>query len=367
MRILQIGKFYPPHPGGMETHLQLLCRGLASRVHLDVVAFGDRLSSEVREDRGVKLHLARARLHVASQPISRNYVKLAQKLSAGADIVHLHHPNPLGNLAIIASNFKGKLVVTYHSDVVRQQILGRAVRPVFTQLWKRTHAFVVNSNRYIDSSPVLRRHRERCHVIPLGIDLQPFTNAHVGKVSEIRETHGNRLILAVGRLVSYKGFNYLIEAMTRVNARLVMVGTGPLRSDLEQLVIRLGLRDKVTFLDAVKDVTPYYQACTLLALPSVTRAEAFALVQVEAMASGKPVVNTALDSGVPFVSVDGLTGTTVPPRDSKALADAINRLLDDPALCARYGEAGRQRARDEFSAEQMVERTFQVYKNVLAE
>jgi glycosyltransferase involved in cell wall biosynthesis len=104
----------------------------------------------------------------------------------------------------------------------------------------------------------------------------------------------------------------------------------------------------------------------VFAFPSHLRSEAFGIVQLEAMAAGLPVVNARIPSGVPGVSVDGLTGVTVPPGDPAALADALNRLLDDPMLGARLGSAGRHRVAERYSLDAMTERTLGLYADVMA-
>jgi rhamnosyl/mannosyltransferase len=147
----------------------------------------------------------------------------------------------------------------------------------------------------------------------------------------------------------------------------VIVGEGPLRSELQSLAARLGVTDKVVFAGEVNNagVMPYYHAADLFALASVARSEAFGIVQIEAMAAGLPVVNTSLDSGVPFVSLAGESGLTVPPGDAPALAAAINRLLDDQSLRQSLGQAGVRRARREFSLDTMLRRTLSLYEGVI--
>ena len=182
----------------------------------------------------------------------------------------------------------------------------------------------------------------------------------------VRERFGERLVISVGRLVYYKGFDVLIRAMASVRGKLVIVGDGPLRGELESLASELGVTGKVIFAGGINNagVTPYYHAADLFALASVARSEAFGIVQIEAMAAGLPVVNTGLDSGVPFVSLDGQTGLTVPPGDPQTLAVAINRLLDDDGLRKSLGEAGVRRARQEFGVGTMLNRTLELYENV---
>jgi rhamnosyl/mannosyltransferase len=212
---------------------------------------------------------------------------------------------------------------------------------------------------------VLQAFRDRCHVIPYGIDTIQFEHCDPDAVGRIRAQFGERLVLSVGRLVYYKGLEYLIRAMVDVRGKLVIVGDGPLREKLERLAARLGLAGKVFFAGVIDNagVLSYHHAAALFVLASVARSEAFGLVQIEAMAAGLPVVNTSLDSGVPLVSVHQQTGLTVPPADPKALAAAINRLLDDSHLRQQFGQAGVLRARQEFSLDTMLQRTLHLYRN----
>jgi rhamnosyl/mannosyltransferase len=282
-----------------------------------------------------------------------------------ADIVHLHFPNPAAILSYLASGHAGRVVVTYHSDIVRQRLTGRAFRPVLEYFLRRCSAVIATSPDYIESSPVLSKFRERCRVIPLGIVPEKFERVDEAAVRSIRERYGPRIVLGVGRLIYYKGFEHLIRAMRETEARLLVVGEGPLRRALEGERSALGeSRSRVVLLGEVGDAAPYFRAADVFALASTARSEAFGIVQLEAMACGVPVVNTRLASGVPFVSPDGLSGITVPPADPSALARALKRLLDDPSLRAKLGEAGRRRVHDEFTADLMAERTLELYREV---
>jgi rhamnosyl/mannosyltransferase len=284
-----------------------------------------------------------------------------------ADIIHIHLPNPIAVLAYLASGHPGRLVVTYHSDTVRQKILGALFEPFLHQALRRSSAIIATSPDYRQTSLVLRRYLDRCHVIPYGIELDDFEQRDEAAAGKLREQYGDRLVISVGRLVYYKGFEYLIRAMKQVQGKLLIVGDGPLRADLEGLAQSLDLGGKVIFAGEIqnKSVIPYYHAADVFALASIARSEAFGIVQIEAMAAGLPVVNTKLDSGVPFVSLHDRTGLTVPPGDPDALAAAINRLLDAPDLRRSLGAAARTRARQEFNVATMGARTLDLYHLVM--
>ncbi len=195
-------------------------------------------------------------------------------------------------------------------------------------------AIIATSPNYLATSIVLQAHRDRCHVLPYGIPVEQFEQQDDAAVASIRDRFGRRLVITVGRLIYYKGFDVLVRAMKDVDGALVIIGEGPLRPELEAQARDLGIADRVHFLGEIhnRDIAAYYHASDVFALASVARSEAFGIVQLEAMACGLPVVNTGLDSGVPFVSLDGLTGLTVPPGDSVALSRALNKLLDDDEL-----------------------------------
>ncbi|MCP9494516.1 MAG: glycosyltransferase [Pyrinomonadaceae bacterium MAG19_C2-C3] len=363
VRVLQIGKYYPPHRGGMESHLQTLCARLKHLMDVEViVANTERRTIEETID-GIKITRAGCMMKLAAAPVCPAMVRKIRQ--SQADLIHIHLPNPTAILAYLASNQRGRLVFTYHSDIVQQKYLSRGFDPVLRYALDKAEAIIASSPNLIDESSVLKTFRHRCHVIPFGIETKTFAAACATKVRRIREQFGSRLVLGVGRLVYYKGFEFLVRAMRHVDANLLIVGQGPLHEHLVNLAQSHGIGNRVTFLTDVKDVTPYYHAADVFALPSIARNEAFGIVQLEAMAAGKPVVNTHLPSGVPFVSVDKVTGLTVPPADAEALAGAINGLLDDPNRSTAYGQAGKRRVAREFDLDLMMRNTIELYEKVL--
>ena len=366
LRVLHIGKFYPPHMGGIETHLQTLCERLTN-IDLQVLVANDGRDSVEEVVSGVRVNRLATQFAVKSASYCPELV--AKIRSTPADIVHLHLPNPTGTIAYLQSRHPGKLVVTYHSDVVKQRILGSLFEPILQTALRKASAILATSPDYLRSSASLQPHKSRCHVVPYGIPLDSFSQPDPAKVASIRQLFGNRLIIGVGRLVYYKGFEYAIRAMRSIDAKLLIAGTGPLKTALEQEIRDCGVQDKVVLLGNIdnSEIAPYYHASKLFAFPSIARSEAFGIVQLEAMMAGLPVVNTSLDSGVPFVSQHGVTGLTVPPMDADAFANAANAILNDDVLHARFSQAARNRVANKFAAERMVTRTLSIYEQVTAQ
>jgi rhamnosyl/mannosyltransferase len=364
INVLHVGKFYPPHVGGMETHLRTLCMELRKTMNVRALVANDKRRDEDSIIDGVNVSRLAIHFNIAGAPVCTS---MAWKVrAAAADIVHVHLPNPAGIIAVLASGSKGKLIATWHSDVVRQRRLAQIFAPIQRRFLRACSAIIATSPNYLESSPDLAGFLDRCHVIPFGIDTDQIRRVDPAAVRAIHERYPGPLLLAVGRMVYYKGFEYLIGAMKDINATLLLIGDGPLRHSLEQEALALGVANRVIFLGALTDINAYYHACDIYVLPSVTRSEAFGIVQLEAMACGKPIVNTRINSGVPFVSLDGVTGITVPPCDIDALRCAINRLLADAHLAARYGNAARKRVDDQFSSGTMLRCTRDLYQSVMA-
>jgi len=204
--------------------------------------------------------------------------------------------------------------------------------------------------------------------VPYGIDFSRFAHPGPG-VEQIRRRFGERIVFALGRHVYYKGFEFLLEAMAALpGAHLLLGGEGPLTGKLRARAADLGVAGRVTFLGEIPDqqLADFYFACDVFCMPSVEPAEAFGLVQVEAMACARPVVCCELYNGVTYVNRHNETGLVVPPRQSAALADALRRLLDDATLRERLGKAAAERVRQEFSLQAQCEAMLKVYQRVAA-
>ncbi len=371
MKILYVYKDYYPVVGGIENHIRLLCQGL--KAHPDVeptVLVTNRTGKTVIEEiDGVRVIKAARLATISSAPLSLSLFAWLHRLEV--DVTHLHFPYPVGELAYLLAGRSRRLVITYHSDIVRQKYLLRVYEPFLRRVLARADVITVSSPNYMQSSPYLRPLAGKCVVIPHGTDLSRFvaTEAVQRRAAQIRQHYAAPLILFVGLLRYYKGISFLIEAMPQIKARLLIVGQGPQGQEWQALARQLGLDDKVAFLGRVSDeeLIALYHACDVFVLPSIHRSESWGAVQIEAMACGKPVVCTELGTGTSFVNVDGVTGRVVPPRDPAALATAINALLSDEATRRAMGARARERAQQEFSLETMVDRVLAVYTEVLGQ
>jgi glycosyltransferase involved in cell wall biosynthesis len=371
LQVLHLGKFYPPVPGGMEQVLESLCRvagpGIDNRV---LVANTGR--GTVREVvRGVPVTRVGTIGAAGSVPIAPGFVM--ELLRARADVIVLHEPNPWALLSIALVRPRAPLVVWFHSEVVRPRLqYALFYHPLARAVYKRARRIVVSSPALAGQASALAPYRDRIAVIPFGIDVSRWdaTPAVVARAAEIRAgSAGRPLVLFAGRMVPYKGVDVLLRALAGLDAAAVLAGDGPSRDGWMALARELGIADRVRFAGQVphEELAALYHACDVFVLPSVTRAEAFGYVQLEAMACAKPVVSTRVASGVPWVNRDGETGLTVAPGDAEGLARSIAALTTDRDLRQRMGAAGRARVLSEFSMERMRTATTALYREVAAD
>jgi rhamnosyl/mannosyltransferase len=359
MKVLHVGKFYPPRWGGMETALKDICETTRDIAALSVAVANEGASTIEESLNEVPVRRLASWGTLFSQPLTPGLFAVLRR--SGASIVHLHEPNPLATACFLASGSKARLVIHYHSDIVRQKLLARLYSPIQQAALARADVIFTGSQELVDSSPALAAWRTKCQVVPFGIDLRPFLS-----IDRAEPPSAAPLVLGVGRLSYYKGFQYLIQAMRVLPARLVIVGEGEMRPALESLIRNLDLGARVQLAGKVPldELREWYRRASVFCLSSCESSEAFGLVQLEAMAAALPVVSTDLPTGVRAINVHGSTGLVVPPHDAAALSAAIDRLLADPGLRRRYGEAGRRRAREQFSREDMGRRIAAAYGRI---
>ncbi|MGC8827809.1 MAG: glycosyltransferase [Anaerolineae bacterium] len=367
MHILHLYKDYFPVLGGIENHIRALAQAQTAHGHrvTVLVTSPDRRTHE-EDDHGVRVIKAARLAAPASTPISLAMPLLLHRQRP--DIIHLHFPYPWGELSAFLCGPAVPWVMTYHSDIVRQRVLGAIYVPLLKHVLGRTARIIATSPRYIETSPWLRAFAGKCTVVPLGVDAARLQDVRAEQVAAVRRRFPGPLLLFVGRLRYYKGVEHLIQAAAGIpEARLLIVGDGPMRRPWEELATALGVADRVHFLGEVPDadLPALYHACDVFVLPASQRSEAFGTVLLEAMACGKPVITTELGTGTSWVNRHGETGLVVPPADPDALAEAVRALLANADLRRRMGEAARRRVEEEFALERMAAGVERIYAEVL--
>ena len=366
LRVLHVGKFYPPARGGMERMLQVLAEDEHRAVDTEVLVANVRPRTTREVCGNVPVTRVASFGSVGTVGVCPTFPLWLRRLAG--DVVVLHEPNPLAFASYLLARPRGKLVVWFHSQLILHRWYYFMYQPLARLALRRAERVIVSSPALAAQAPELQAIRGKCEVIPFGIDPSPWTptGAVRQQADELRRRHGTPLLLFIGRMVPYKGVDVLLRALVGLTGTTLLVGRGPLLEEMRALAGELGLADRVVFVEELDDaqMAAAYHACDVFVLPSVGTNETFGIVQLEAMACGKPVVSTQLPTGVPWVNRHGESGLVVPPGDVAALHDALDRLLGDRALRTRLGEQGRRRVLSEFTVERMVGRTVALYQEV---
>lgn len=372
MRIVHIYKDYSPVRGGIENHIKLVAEAQAALGH-DVTVLVTQLPGLPHADgasNGVRVVKVPRQLDVQSAPIGAAFPRWVARLTRNADIAHLHAPYPIGEACNLWFGRARRTVITWHSDIVRQKWLLRLYAPILRSVVARADAIMPTSAIYAQTSPWLRGHLDKCHIVPLGIDL---TRRHAPP--EPSPSLRNRwgcppdalILLSVGRLRYYKGLDTPIRALPELpDVVLVIVGSGPMEAAWRALAQQLGVGERVIFAGEVSDVElpAYHRAADVYVAPANSRAEAFGIAILEAMAGGLPVISTEVGTATSWVNQHGLTGLVIPPNDPAALIAAVNALRDLETR-RRMGRAAQARVQAEFTHTQMIQRIAAVYRSVM--
>ncbi|WP_291592768.1 glycosyltransferase family 4 protein [Bacteroides sp.] len=370
MKILQIGKFYPIC-GGVEKVMYDITVGLSQRqIYCDMLcaAAENHPPGNLLLNQFARILCVPSWKKVASTMLSPAMVYRLRKIRKEYDIIHIHHPDPMACLALFLSGYKGPVVLHWHSDILKQKRLLKLYAPLQNWLMRRAEVIVGTTPVYVRESPFLEDIQRKVTSIPIGVDeMKPSSE----RVSQIREKYaGKKIIFSLGRLVEYKGYEYLIRAARRLSDEYIILigGKGPLWEYLQALIDELGVADKVKLLGFIEDreLPDYFGACDLFCLSSIWKTEAFGIVQIEAMSCGKPVIAMNIpESGVNWVNMDRFSGLNVKPEDADALAEAITAVLTDKALYEKLSQGARKRYETMFTKELMTELCLNLYRMVL--
>ena len=388
MRILQVGKFYPIR-GGVEKVMWDLTKGISARgIDCDMLCAklpGDGIDAADAgyadaDGKGLTFNghghvaFAKAYAKVAATMMSpamvfklRSMLRRAAREGRPYDVVHVHHPDPMACVALWLSGYKGKVILHWHSDILKQKGLLKLYMPLQRWLIRRADRIVGTTPVYVAQSPYLKDVQEKCTYLPIGTEGIPRVEVAAGE---------KKIVYSMGRLVEYKGYRYLAEAAKYLpeNYEVVIGGGGPLKDELQAQIDSqkaendaLKAAGKPGFADVRllgrvpdEDVAKWYNSCEVFVLSSVMKTEAFGIVQIEAMSCGKPVVATKIPgSGTAWVNEDGVSGINVEICDAKAIADAV---LSIEADYAKFSAGARKRYEEVYTYEGMIDKCLAIYE-----
>jgi rhamnosyl/mannosyltransferase len=368
MKILQLGKFYPIK-GGVEKVMYSLMLGMSEKdVGCDMMCANAGGSSGTKKLNGnARLICCKTLFKLASTMISPEMVWKLKRICKNYQIIHIHYPDPMACMALFMSGYKGKVVLHWHSDILKQKFLLKLFIPLQKWLLRRADLIVGTTPVYLKESPYLKEVQNKTICLPIGINsLRPSAEG----INELKSRYGRRkIIFSIGRLVEYKGFKYLIDAARFLSDDYIVLigGDGPLREELQCQIEEQNLSEKVELLGHVpqEDVANYFGVCELFCLSSIYRTEAFAIVQIEAMSCGKPIVATTISgSGVSWVNKSGYSGLNVEPCNSREIAMAIKDICKDSYRYKQFCRQARRRFESQFEKKNMINGCLKIYEKV---
>jgi len=367
MRVLQLGKYYPPDIGGIEKVMYDITEALNEKnIKCDVLCSNS--INEYKEEiiNGYKIYRTKSYGKFASTSITPQMIFKLREIISDYDIIHVHFPDPMANIALMLSNHKNKkIILHWHSDIIKQKNLLKLYLPFQNWLLKRADAIIATTPKYIEESKYLQKYKEKCVSIPIGIDK---IKSNKNEILKIKNRYSNKkIIFSLGRLIYYKGFEYLIKAAQYLDNEYVILigGTGHLKDILKKIIIKNNLENKVKLLGRIKDEEKgnYYEACDVFCLSSIEKSEAFGIVQIEAMSFGKPIIATKIKgSGVDWVNENGITGINVESKNSKAIAEAIKFLTNNKEIYNQFSYNAKYRFQKIFTKEKMIDSIINLYK-----
>ena len=371
MHILQVTPYFFPHFGGVESHVLGLSENLIKMGH-DVEVVTSRYSRmpETETLNGIKITRLPQWINMYNTPIVTSIRQFVRRTHA--DIVHVHSPPPFTErFAAKGAKEAGKpFVVTHHCDLelkgvfgntavnFYQNFLGKYPLEVADRVISTTESYATTSRTLWDTDVT---------VIPNAVDIKRFNLENKGEVIRDKYSIGNDpLALFVGRLVPHKGIGILIRSLAYTRrGKLLIVGDGPYKKWLIDLVKKLDLNERVIFVGPVDDywLPSYYSATDVVILPSTSRLEAFGIVGLEGMASGKPLILSDIP-GVRDV-ISEKEGYIVEPLDPNAIAEALEKIWGAPEMAREMGKRGRKRVEALFSWEKVSKDVVEVFNEIL--
>lgn len=368
MRVLQFYRTYLPEThGGVEEAIHQIClstqkHGVVQRV-LTLANVPEVEVLELPEARVIRVPL---QAQPASCSMGAQAFRVYREQAEWADLIHIHYPWPFADLVHLVSGVNKPVLVTYHSDIIRQATLEKLYAPLRWLFFRKVNRFVATSPNYLATSKLLQRVQERVDVIPLGLAPESYQPASIDALRQVEQGYGVGFYLFIGVLRYYKGLQFLVEAAAQNGLPVVIAGHGPERKALEAQAKSSGANN-VKFAGFVSDdiKQALMASAKAIVFPSCERSEAFGMTLLEGQMHSLPLITCDIGTGTSFVNQHGVTGLVVPSRNATALSDAMRQLDENPETAERMACAGRERLNNVFSGSQVGEKYTSLYRKLL--
>ncbi|AJJ64255.1 glycosyltransferase family 4 protein [Yersinia aldovae] len=368
LKVLHFYKtYYPDSFGGVEQVIFQLCEGGGSRdIDSTVLSLSKRGSIINKKIGSHTVYCSPVNFEAASTPFSFQALKDFKELANQADVIHYHFPFPFMDMVHFLSGINKPTVVSYHSDIVKQKNILRIYAPLMNRFLGSVSRIVAASPNYVATSITLKKFAHKVSVIPYGLDENSYPTPTLERLELWKNKFGLRFFLFVGAFRYYKGLHILIKAAQNSTYPIVIVGAGPIESELKKQVEELKI-ENIHFLGAVsdEDKAALLTLCYAVVFPSHLRSEAFGITLLEGAMYGKPLISSEIGTGTTFINVDQQTGIVVPPSDPAALRIAMDKLWDNVELSEKFGHNARSRYLDNFTSDKMVSSYIDLYNEII--
>lgn len=368
LKVLHFYKtYYPDSFGGIEQVIFQLCEGGTHRgIDSTVLSLSPRGSIVNQKIGSHTVYCSPINFEAASTPFSFQAIKDFKKLAQQADIIHYHFPFPFMDMVHFISGINKPTVVSYHSDIVKQKNILKIYTPLMNLFLGSVSRIVAASPNYVATSATLKKFSRKVTVIPYGLDEDSYPTPLSERIDFWKNKFGTRFFLFIGAFRYYKGLHILIEAAKNSSYPIVIVGAGPIESELKKQAEKLDIQN-IYFLGAVsdEDKASLLSLCYAVVFPSHLRSEAFGITLLEGAMYGKPLISSEIGTGTTFINIDQQTGLVVPPSDPVALRTAMDQLWDDIELSEKFGRNARNRYLENFTSEKMVSSYIDLYNEII--
>ena len=379
LKLLMLNPFFYPYQGGTEKHLLEVSKRLAERHEVTVLT--SQLPDTKRFEKIYGVNVVRTPALILTKlphplpppfPLMPRHGFDLQRLAKRADVVHAHNRFIYGltEVAMVRA-LNRTLCLTLHNARPMgigpsTDLFGQAYDESVGRIIMRACDGVIGVSQATLDTTLPEDYDGVKSVVYNGVDEKTFTPGEAGGNwrKRLGIPAGKKIVLCVCRLVEQKGIVFLLEAMHDVDAALVLLGRGPLETELASYAAAHRVSEKLfpcTERISDSELVDLYRTADVFVLPSLY--EPFGMVIVEAMACGKPVVGTGV-GGIPEIIREDTNGLIVPPRNPRALANAINAIIENDAKARRFGLAGRKIVENEFTWQRTAHGYEEFYKRV---